>query len=313
MQHSNVTNSLVSVIVITYNSSQYVIETLESIKTQTYKNIELIISDDCSTDETVTICIKWINENKENFVRTELIIQTKNSGLPANCNRGVNASKGEWVKIIAGDDLLVNDAIETIVGFVQEKDCDVLVTQYKPFYNVSGERSYGDVYPNTTIAQQFFNKSPQAQFKLLIKEKYIFILGLFVKRELIEVLEGFNEKYRLIEDLPFLIKISQEGYAYSYLPKVTLLYRYHLDSISHSKNSTLGFNPNFIINLYQIYRDIWRMHISFFDRVYFDFKFGCYNFLIKNNVKSKWVIKLVLLAPLYLTPKLYITKIRALF
>ncbi|MDR0890977.1 MAG: glycosyltransferase [Endomicrobium sp.] len=49
-------NPLVSVCVITYNSSKYVLETLESIKTQTYQNIELIVSDDCSTDDTVEVC-----------------------------------------------------------------------------------------------------------------------------------------------------------------------------------------------------------------------------------------------------------------
>ena len=51
---------LVSVVVITYNSAKFVIETLESVKSQTYKNIELIISDDCSTDDTVERCRLWL-------------------------------------------------------------------------------------------------------------------------------------------------------------------------------------------------------------------------------------------------------------
>lgn len=49
------TNPLVSVVVITYNSSKYIVETLNSVKKQTYKNIELIITDDCSTDNTVSV------------------------------------------------------------------------------------------------------------------------------------------------------------------------------------------------------------------------------------------------------------------
>ena len=56
---------LVSIIVITYNSAKYVLETLESAKNQTYQNIELIISDDCSIDNTVDICTRWLNENKD--------------------------------------------------------------------------------------------------------------------------------------------------------------------------------------------------------------------------------------------------------
>jgi alpha-1,3-rhamnosyltransferase len=68
---------LVSIVVITYNSSDYVLETLESAKDQTYKNIELIISDDCSTDNTVEICKNWLEENKERFKHTELITVKK--------------------------------------------------------------------------------------------------------------------------------------------------------------------------------------------------------------------------------------------
>ena len=102
---------LVSIIVITYNSSKYVLETLESAKAQTYQNIELIVSDDCSIDNTVEICREWIENNKERFVRTELITAEKNTGIPANCNRGVKAAQGEWVKLIAGDDILYNNCI----------------------------------------------------------------------------------------------------------------------------------------------------------------------------------------------------------
>ena len=66
---------LVSIVVITYNSSHYVLETLESIKSQTYKNIELIVTDDCSSDDTIFLCQNWIEKNKSNFVRTSLLQQ----------------------------------------------------------------------------------------------------------------------------------------------------------------------------------------------------------------------------------------------
>ncbi|KAA6320476.1 putative glycosyltransferase EpsE, partial [termite gut metagenome] len=97
---------LVSIVVITYNSSKYVLETLESAKVQTYQNIELIVSDDCSTDDTVDVCQNWLDENKERFVRTELLIVLKNTGVSANCNRGYKVAKGEWIKGVAGDDML---------------------------------------------------------------------------------------------------------------------------------------------------------------------------------------------------------------
>jgi len=116
---------LVSIIVITYNSSKYVLETLESAKAQTYQNIELIVSDDCSTDNTVEICQEWIAKNKERFVRTELITAEKNTGIPANCNRGVKSVQGEWVKLIAGDDALLPDCIEYYLFYIKKNGSSV--------------------------------------------------------------------------------------------------------------------------------------------------------------------------------------------
>lgn len=88
-------NPLVSIIVITYNSAKYVLETLESARAQTYQNIELIISDDGSQDDTIVICENWFLENRDRFYDTQLITVEHNSGIPANCIRGVRALHGE--------------------------------------------------------------------------------------------------------------------------------------------------------------------------------------------------------------------------
>ena len=74
---------LVSIIVITYNSSKYVLETLESAKAQTYQNIELIVSDDCSTDNTVEICQNGSKTKNDLFVMK--LITVEKHRHPANC------------------------------------------------------------------------------------------------------------------------------------------------------------------------------------------------------------------------------------
>ena len=90
---------LVSIIVVTYNSSKYVLETLESVRKQTYQNIELIITDDCSLDDTLEICNEWVEGNKKRFVRTNIVTVEKNTGIPSNCNRGIKKSTGKWIKL----------------------------------------------------------------------------------------------------------------------------------------------------------------------------------------------------------------------
>ena len=82
-------DALISIVVITYNNSNYIEETLESIKSQTYNNIELIVSDDCSTDKTVEITEEWIDKNRDRFANVKLITTPVNTGISKNCNRGL--------------------------------------------------------------------------------------------------------------------------------------------------------------------------------------------------------------------------------
>lgn len=102
----------VTVSVTTYNSAKYVAETLESIKNQSYPNLILQISDDCSTDNTIDICKSWINKNKDRFVKTKIIVPESNTGVTGNCNRAWDACETRYFKGIAGDDLLLPYCIE---------------------------------------------------------------------------------------------------------------------------------------------------------------------------------------------------------
>jgi alpha-1,3-rhamnosyltransferase len=139
MNNSQINNPLVSIIVVTYNSSEYVIETLESAKKQSYRNIELIITDDCSPDNTVEICRDWIEQNKERFVNAELISVEKNTGIAANCNRGIAKTKGEWIKLIAGDDLLCESCINDNLKFTNQHPNAKFITSKMQNINENGE------------------------------------------------------------------------------------------------------------------------------------------------------------------------------
>ena len=117
---NNKNHPLVSVFVVTYNAGEYICETLDSIKSQTYDNIELIVSDDHSSDNTVSIVNEWVEKNKERFFRTEIMTVDHNTGVSANYNRAVRACRGEWVKNVDGDDLLTDDCIQLNINYVNE-------------------------------------------------------------------------------------------------------------------------------------------------------------------------------------------------
>lgn len=110
-----------SIIVATYNCASYIEDTLNSVYRQTYKDLELIVTDDCSTDDSVDVASRWIDAHKERFKR---VVQTKtqhNSGVTANYNAGLKEARGEWIKCLDGDDMLTDDAIYNYVDYCKKK------------------------------------------------------------------------------------------------------------------------------------------------------------------------------------------------
>ena len=143
------TQQLVSIIVATYNSSRFVIETLESAKAQTWQNIELVVSDDCSADNTVELCRNWIAQNKDRFVNTQLITVPANTGVSANCNRMIQSSVAEWIKMIAGDDILLPNCIEDNMQFVHlNPEASIVFSKVLLYKNDFTEKNFLVAYPS---------------------------------------------------------------------------------------------------------------------------------------------------------------------
>jgi alpha-1,3-rhamnosyltransferase len=239
-------NPLVSIIIITYNSSKYVLETLESSKGQTYQNIELIVSDDCSTDYTVEICRVWIEENKERFVRTEMITTEKNTGIPANCNRGLYAAKGKWIKFIAGDDALLENCILDNINYTFMNSSAKII--FSKLQIIKSESSVKEFNYNTF----FYNLAVEDQTHQLLFSNTINAVTSFINRNLILNLGGFDEKYSLLEDYPLWLKSTSFGYKLYGFDTITCMYRVHDTNVSIRKQSILNIElENNILKFYK--------------------------------------------------------------
>jgi len=232
---------LVSIIVITYNSSKYVLETLESAKAQTYKNLELIVSDDCSTDNTAEICSTWIEENRHRFVRSKLIIANCNTGVTSNCNRGLAEAQGEWLKFIAGDDILT---VGSIAGFVRctqmNSDANFIFGAVIPFHG-------NTVYKPILAPKEFISATAQKQHKLLLKKDNC-ILGpaSFIRRTIIQSLGGFDYRIPMQEDYPFWIKVTGLNHKLHFYEFNCAEYRIHNEGLTSSAMVNDGINPLFL-------------------------------------------------------------------
>lgn len=276
-------NPLISIVIITYNSSKYVLETLESAKAQTYQNIELIVSDDCSTDDTIEICTEWIKENRERFVRTEVISAKKNTGIPSNVNRGYYASKGAWIKSIAGDDILLSNCIQDNIRHIENNINTKILCSFMLCF--TEDNSHKAILPN--IENQFFHPEVTAekQFKLLLQSNPVPAPSVFMSKELFQINEGFDESIRFMEDYPFWIKTTQKNIKIDFLPKITVLYRLHNSSISSYSESKL-FN-DFYLTDYNYRKENLFKYMSSLDKLSYIYSFVIMTIFQKLKINKK--------------------------
>lgn len=218
---------LVSVGVITYNSAKTVLETLESVFCQTYDKVELIISDDGSRDNTVEVCRDWLNSHQNRFCRSLIIESEMNTGIAANGNRFMAAAQGEWLKGIAGDDILLPSFVEDCISFVLEnRQTELLFTGITEFTtNECGEKVLGQSAPTKEEADAFNQLDVHAQYLSALRNTApLPAPGSFGLRRLMLEFPN-NEKYPMSEDVPKWVAITRAGHHIEIIPKPLVLYR----------------------------------------------------------------------------------------
>ena len=250
---------LVSVAVITYNSSKTVVETLDSIYNQTYLKLELIVSDDCSTDDTVQVCKNWISGHGERFVRTKVLTIGKNTGISANYNRAESECQGDWVKEIAGDDLLLPDCISDFLGFVADHpDAKCVFGKVKCF---GGTQELRELYEKQRFKYDFFDLLADQQLRRLILEGYnIPAPGFFFNRLYINQLGVVNdERIPFMEDYPKWINLLKLKVKFYFLDKEVAEYRLGSGVSTQSEVSVEGYRNTQLFNVYYKFPELVAM------------------------------------------------------
>lgn len=232
---------LVSVVVVTYNSSAFIIEALDSVKEQTYKNIELIVSDDCSTDDTLIKVRQWLNRNAKCFVDTKLITAESNTGVTCNVNRGCSSCKGEWIKSFAGDDILFPTCIEDNITFVKNKNgIHLVISNSVIFFQVNKKEL---IQKPGLLVPDFFELEAVDQYEALVRNEVLLNSNsLFLSSVLFRDIK-FDERMKFLEDRPFFWNCTKNGYRISYLDKETVRYRKYSGALT-------GLSGKRLVSLY---------------------------------------------------------------
>lgn len=219
---------LVSVIVPVYNAEKYLEECIDSILNQTYKNFELLLIDDGSTDLSGAICEQY----KENDYRIR-VFHRKNAGAAAARNFGIEQAKGYWVTFVDSDDWITNNYIETLA--VNDKELEVcFVNTRKKRRNrktsLSGEIHVLDKEHFHAFERCLLNKYADSNHPHLTSA----CAKLYKKDFLLQYSIKFPEKLKKSEDAIFNMQVYNK--AKTGLWNTAELYNYRIngESITHS-------------------------------------------------------------------------------
>mgnify|MGYP003990669569 CR=1 FL=1 len=177
---------LVSIIMATYNSSETILSSIESILNQTYKNIELIIINDKSTDDTKLNISRFINNSRVHVYNNQI-----NIGLAKSLNKAIKASKGDYIARMDDDDISHPNRIQKQIDFFQNNmDIDVLGTSARLMdSNMNFIRKYLPPENDKDIKKNLCHSNP------------IIHPSVMVSREFFQKSNGYNESLRRKEDL----------------------------------------------------------------------------------------------------------------
>lgn len=216
---------LVSVIMGYYNGQKYVEEAIKSIYGQTYKNIELIIVDDCSPDLAAREYIKKLAE-KYPF---KLLYNQENIGASRTVIRGFAEAKGDYITLTAQDDLYLPERIAYLMELLQKDNLDVVYCNGAYFHDDNKEK-YKAFDDDAVISAQKFGQ--EAVTNLLSSKDTIGCLlmqgALMTHRFMAETLPLRNQF--MIDDWPLTI-IAWRDYKVKYDSKLVYLYRLHKNNI----------------------------------------------------------------------------------
>lgn len=290
---------LITIIVIAYNSEKTILETLNSIENQTYKNFEIIICDDSSQDKTLEICKKWKEAIKEKIKNIKILNSSVNQGTVKNINKGIKVAKGEWIKLIAADDILLNSCIEDNLNYIKQNSKIKICFSKTKTFNLNS-KDQGQEYPNI-VNEKYMFLSVEEQYKKLRNGNFLPAPSSFINKDIFQKYGLFDERIPLIEDYPYWLKLTSKGEKLYYLPKVTVLYRIG-EGISTSNTQII--NNNFFVSYKKIYQYYLKENINFLLRWHYIVEIFSYNLVRKifNNKKNKFsifVLKLFKLLDLY--------------
>ncbi|MBU9722708.1 MULTISPECIES: glycosyltransferase family 2 protein [Bacillaceae] len=227
-------NKLVSVITPAFNSARFIEETIQSVQNQTYPHWEMIIVDDCSTDETVKIIQEYATQDK----RIKLIQLMENSGPAVARNTAIRNSRGRYIAFLDSDDQWLPKKLEKQLQFMEEKGIAFSFTKYR------------NVDENGVESGTIIEAPEVVSYSHLLKQNMIGCLTVMLDKTKVGNVEMVNIRSR--QDYALWLSLCKKGFQAYGLQEVLAKYREVGNSLSSNKLKMAKQN-------WKLYREIEKL------------------------------------------------------
>ena len=251
------TAQLVSVITPMYNSEAFISETIYSVINQTYKNWELILVDDYSTDTTLEIVKSFLDK----YPNISIIKNEKNLGAAISRNQGILKAKGEYIAFLDADDLWKPEKLERQLIFMKDEKCGVSYSSYE-LINEQG-----------SSLKKMIKALPSLSYQKLLKSNYVGNLTGMYHAQVLGKITSSNLRKRQ-DWLLWLCVIKKSGKPAKGITESLAYYRVRKDSMSSNKMNLLKYN-------YWVYKK--GLGFSTVKSVYYLIQFVIEHFFVKSK------------------------------
>jgi glycosyltransferase involved in cell wall biosynthesis len=234
-------SSLVSVIIPCFNADRFLVETIESVLKQTYRNVELIVVDDGSSDNSRDIIESFGARVKADF--------GPNRGPSAARNRGTQLASGDFIQYLDADDLLAPDALSGRLEALRVSNADVAYSDWQPL--MQAESGFE---PASAVCRTIQSVNPDPQVAILTSF-WCPPAAILYSRRIVTRIGRWNETLPILQDARFLFDAALHNARFAHAPGVTAFYRIHNRNISRRNQRT--FLIDCLENAIQVY-GLWR-------------------------------------------------------
>jgi glycosyltransferase involved in cell wall biosynthesis len=215
---------LVSVVMCCHNHEKYVAQSMDSVLNQTFPDLELLITEDCSTDDSAKIIARY--EQKD--PRVHAVYHPKNMGVSKTVNDGLDRVNGKYICFLDSDDLWIENKLEKQLKTLNKDDSKILWSEGEVI-NSQGEKT-GE------LVTQHMRLPPTKSgylFEPLLKELIIYRQSMICRADYVKNIR-FDPQFRYVNDHRFIVDLAVD-HEFLFIPEILAKYRVHGTNISKEK------------------------------------------------------------------------------